>query len=244
VVGVIVPAILVGALLAASLAPQENSPEQPQEAIEVTFERFRDASDAGRFEEAERLGLELLERQRQSWTVNNLVILWTRFGHYDRAQALLEEELARLAQLGRDWRAELARVLEAGDEAAASTARAWRDWIAGERLVLHERSGLFAQARGDHGAARRHLGAALAAGGRDAAQILAHAAFVAGRPAEARSLFRGLLVPRSGESAEDLRQLAPWALRGWGLCLLPAARRTPGAADAAHGPQASATPDR
>ena len=235
-------ALLLSILLSTALTAKQDARDQDaqaeQRALQATFEEFQAASDARQWAEAERLALNLLQRQRAQWSVNNLAILWTRLGKYAEADALLAEEMERLSALKGQWRQELTRAEEADDAALAERARDSLATLEYEHTVVLERRGLVARAAGEPKRARRYLGSALARGGRDAAQILAHEAWVSGRYAEARALFRGLLLPRAGESAEDLNQIAPWALRGWGLSLLPAARTSDGVGLSTRNPPA------
>lgn len=65
--------------------------------------------------------------------------------------------------------------------------------------------------------AEASLGRALRLGGDDALQILGKIALDAGRPREACRLFSALLARAQAQGGEA----APWALRGWGVSLLP-----------------------
>lgn len=78
--------------------------------------------------------------------------------------------------------------------------------------VLQARLGLLLLGAGQERAARNALGRALAGGSEDAALILGRLALDQGDKASARALFRGQLMEGSGGA---------WALRGWGLTLLP-----------------------
>lgn len=64
------------------------------------------------------------------------------------------------------------------------------------------------------------LGRALRLGGDDALQILGKIALDGGRPQEACRLFSALLARAQAKGSEA----APWALRGWGVSLLPPGR--------------------
>ncbi len=80
------------------------------------------------------------------------------------------------------------------------------------RAELCSRRGLLWLGAGDERRARDHLGRALALGSADAALVLAWLDLERGRPEEARAGFRaGLYDDPPGA----------WALRGWGLTLLP-----------------------
>lgn len=89
-----------------------------------------------------------------------------------------------------------------------------------ERLNLLQGRAIVAGAAGWLGRERDLLGMALARGGEDAYQILGRQALAAGNTGLALTLFRVLLEHHSGP--ERLADAPPWALRGWGLALLPA----------------------
>lgn len=86
-----------------------------------------------------------------------------------------------------------------------------------DQVFLLERRALVAAGAGDESAQVEFLGRALAAGGVDAQQVLGRRALSAGRLDRARGLFRGLVERRTLEGGVN----APWALRGWGVTLLP-----------------------
>lgn len=86
------------------------------------------------------------------------------------------------------------------------------------RLDLLQRRAIAALGAGRLDEARDHLGHALALGGTDATQILARLALAEGDRRRAARLFGSLLVPRADE---DPLVVTPWALRGWGMALLP-----------------------
>ena len=90
-----------------------------------------------------------------------------------------------------------------------------------ERLNLLQEWAIVAGAAGWLERERDLLGMALARGGEDAYQILGRQALAAGRRRQALALFRVLLEHHSGP--ERLTDAPAWALRGWGLALLPAA---------------------
>ncbi|MDA1264336.1 MAG: hypothetical protein O2816_04570 [Planctomycetota bacterium] len=96
-----------------------------------------------------------------------------------------------------------------------------------ERTDVVQRSAIVAAGAGWLEQERAALGRALVHGGTDAHQMLGRLALAAGRTEEARRLFRVLLEQHAGDPA----QTPPWALRGWGLALLPPAadplRRSP-----------------
>jgi hypothetical protein len=81
---------------------------------------------------------------------------------------------------------------------------------------LWNRRGINALGSGDGARGRDHLGRALAMGSDDAGVVLARLDLAAGRVASARAGFRALTL------TDDP---GPWALRGWGLSLLPARER-------------------
>jgi len=87
-----------------------------------------------------------------------------------------------------------------------------------ERRTLVERRALVAAGAGWSERERDVLGQALALGGTDAYQILGRLSLAAGELDRARILFR-VLVER--HPPPDTAHAPPWALRGWGLTLLP-----------------------
>lgn len=90
-----------------------------------------------------------------------------------------------------------------------------------DQLVLLQDRAITACGAGWEARADDLLGEAFALGGRDACQILGLRALSAGDRGRARRLFRYLLLPRSGQDRRKLLEGTPWALRGWGLALLP-----------------------
>jgi tetratricopeptide (TPR) repeat protein len=84
-----------------------------------------------------------------------------------------------------------------------------------DRAELLQARALVAAAAGWRGRERDDLGAALAHGSVDAAVVLGRLALSEGHPGRARAVFRSVL-------REDPPQA--WALRGWGLSMLPRAR--------------------
>ena len=91
-----------------------------------------------------------------------------------------------------------------------------RTRVEDERLDLLQRRGLGALGAGRRDLALDLLGRALAAGGADAAQMLGREALASGQRDRAAALFRRLLASRQDPAPDT-----PWALRGWGLALLP-----------------------
>jgi len=89
-----------------------------------------------------------------------------------------------------------------------------------ERLDLLQGRAIVAGAAGRLGLERELLGRALARGGEDAYQILGRQALAAGHRDRALTLFRVLLEHHF--EPDRLADAPPWALRGWGLALLPA----------------------
>ena len=83
---------------------------------------------------------------------------------------------------------------------------------------LWSQRGIVALGAGDESAGRDYLGRALALGSEDAGLVLARLDLVAGRPVAARRGFRPSIL-RTPQ--------ADWALRGWGMALLPAADAPP-----------------
>jgi hypothetical protein len=134
----------------------------------------------------------------------------------------LQEELA--ARYAADWSAiDLAltrRLL--GDAAGADEvlSRAIeREASAGRPTAeLWSQRGIAALAAGDEARGRDYLGRALALGSEDAGLVLARLDLVAGRPEAARRGFRPPIL-RTPQ--------ADWALRGWGVSLLPPAESPP-----------------
>lgn len=104
-----------------------------------------------------------------------------------------------------------AEVLEwalAGDSASAS------------KLELSERRSIVAAGAGDKATLLDWLGRALVMRGTDGLQMRARLALSIGSSERSRVLFR-ILVDRSRGSLPYLDGPPPWALRGWGLALLP-----------------------
>ncbi|TDJ70923.1 MAG: hypothetical protein E2O39_09240 [Planctomycetota bacterium] len=89
-----------------------------------------------------------------------------------------------------------------------------------ERLDVLGRWAIAALGAGRTERARDRLGIALALGSGDAHQILGLLALSRGAGDRARRLFGALLVRAAGTGREPL-EATPWALRGWGLALLP-----------------------
>jgi len=85
-----------------------------------------------------------------------------------------------------------------------------------DQYDLFERLGLALQGAGDERAALAPLGSALARGSANAAVVLGRSALREGRLGKARALFRSHL----GEGPAQA-----WALRGWGLSMVPARAR-------------------
>lgn len=102
-----------------------------------------------------------------------------------------------------------ARVLE--EHAARLTPGPEATDVMGRRAIV-------AAGAGDFEEERRHLGDALLAGSDDALQMLGRLTLVQGDTEGARRLFRAVLDRSDNGEAHG----APWALRGWGLALLPA----------------------
>lgn len=81
-----------------------------------------------------------------------------------------------------------------------------------DRIDVLQRKAILHAGFGDRAAERRALGAALALGGVDAAQIRALQALQQGDPETGARLFASLL------DRHENGPLPPWALRGFGLC--------------------------
>lgn len=75
--------------------------------------------------------------------------------------------------------------------------------------------------------ARDLLGHALRQGSPDSRQILARMALAQGEFGRARALFGSLLPEMPQPEAPATLESTPWALRGWGLALLPAGEPAP-----------------
>ena len=106
----------------------------------------------------------------------------------------------------------------------------------GDRLEALERRAIARMGAGRTEAALDDLGRALALGGSDARQILARRALTRGELERARRVFASLLPPM-GELEALAR--APWALRGWGLAMLPRPPEPMGPAAPQDGPDPS-----
>jgi len=81
-----------------------------------------------------------------------------------------------------------------------------------DRFELLERLGLALLGAGDRRGAHAGLGAAFTRGSSNAGVVLGRLALAGGQRKRARALFRTLLDEERGRS---------WALRGWGLSMLP-----------------------
>jgi hypothetical protein len=148
-------------------------------------------------------------------------MLQSRAFRLDLACPLAE---AMHASAGATWSAmSLALVsTRAGDSARART-------VLGEQLdrtpegveqyELLERLGLAILGAGDERQALAPLGSALARGSANAGVVLGRLALEEGRLAQARTLFRCLLREQPPQS---------WALRGWGLSMIPPRDGLPG----------------
>lgn len=133
-------------------------------------------------------------------------------GMHDAAQAAWSAfNLASIHRLLGDY--------ERADEVLADRYRMATDRA--ERLDLLQGRAIVAGAAGWLERERDLLGMALARGGEDSYQILGRQALAAGRRRRALALFRVLLEHHFGP--QRLADAPPWALRGWGLALLPTA---------------------
>lgn len=101
------------------------------------------------------------------------------------------------------------------EEARQALSQGMLEARGGDYAALRSDRALVAIAAGWEARARDDLGSALARGSRDAAVVLGRVELAAGRFERARALFRSVL---GGEPRQ------PWALRGWGLSMLPSAR--------------------
>ncbi|HIK62212.1 MAG TPA: hypothetical protein EYF98_16165 [Planctomycetes bacterium] len=88
------------------------------------------------------------------------------------------------------------------------------------QVELRERRSIVAGGAGDLETQFDWLGRALASRGSDGLQMRARLALAHGARERARALFR-VLVDRGRGPSPDLGEPPPWALRGWGLALLP-----------------------
>ena len=88
------------------------------------------------------------------------------------------------------------------------------------RVELRERRSIVAAGAGDRATQLDWLGRALVLRGADGLQMRARLALALGARERSRVLFR-VLVDRSRGPSPALGQPPPWALRGWGLALLP-----------------------
>lgn len=184
------------AAMVRALAPAtlaELAPAARQERLQVGFQIFLGA-------EARRAGVEWLAIAEALFTADRA--LWSAFclegalrkgfGRYDDAERLLAELQAE----------------HRGPEGRA------------ERLELIGRRALVAAGAGQAAQERALLGQALGLGSQDARQILGFAALRAGDLVAARAHF-GALFERGTTTTAD-RDLPAWALRGFGVALLPA----------------------
>lgn len=89
-----------------------------------------------------------------------------------------------------------------------------------DRLELRERRAIVAAGAGELPTELDWLGRALLLRGNDGLQMRARLALAMGARQRSRGLFR-VLVDRSRGPAPALGEPPPWALRGWGLALLP-----------------------
>jgi len=100
----------------------------------------------------------------------------------------------------------LGSAIERERAAGRATAELWSRW------------GIATLGFGDEARARDYLGRALAEGSTDAALVLGKAEFESGHAAAARASWRPSILSDTP---------SPWALRGWGLTLLPKAHTLP-----------------
>ncbi|MDP6739511.1 MAG: hypothetical protein QF404_05790 [Planctomycetota bacterium] len=89
-----------------------------------------------------------------------------------------------------------------------------------DKLELRERRAIVAAGAGELPIELDWLGRALLQGGTDGLQMRARLALVMGERQRTKGLFR-VLVDRSRGPSPSLGEPPPWALRGWGLALLP-----------------------
>ncbi|MEZ6017475.1 MAG: hypothetical protein R3F49_20340 [Planctomycetota bacterium] len=207
-------AALVRALSAAAFAPL--APQARFERLDVAYRAFLSAEERIAADELLALAQAMYDRDPAIWSGFCLEGALRRgFGRYAEADALLASLAARFA-----------------DDPAAV-------------LALTERRTLIAAGAGDAARERALLGSALGAGSLDARQILGFAALRAGDDAAALAHFSVLVgapapaAPAAqgasggadtGDQAPSAftptpaRDLPPWALRGFGIALLPRKR--------------------
>lgn len=194
----------------------EIAPEHLPALLVLAFESFGAEIAAKRLENAEKLAVAMRIAQPLPWSASTLGVLWTRLGKYDAAEELLTQEVtaqaARVAELEQRWLGSPEEALR--ESLREDLARARADYCS-----MLERRAVARIGAGRDDQAQHDLGRALSLGGRDAAQILGQQALARGQDATAVQLFRSLLLPRPGEDASQLQELAPWANRGWGLAL-------------------------
>jgi len=193
-------AALVASLTDAAVA--SLAPGAVRERLEVAFQAFLGAEERHAADELLVLAEAFDARDPAPWSAFCLEGALRRgFGRYADADAVLREALERVT----------------GDAPAV--------------LAITERRALVAAGAGEALRERSLLGAAVARGSTDARQILGFAALRAGDRAAARAHF-GVLVGVLGgaDAGVAARDLPPWALRGYGLALLPSP--PPGAKEA------------
>ena len=148
----------------------------------------------------------------QNWAGGALALAYTRADRHDDAERIASERI----QVTRDYLVQLRRQLEAarasGSDSEVQSIGYVRDLVWRQLTDLYDRRALGRIGAGRTDLARRDLGAALARGSSDAGVVLGRIALTEGRLEDARAIFRELL-------AEEPPQA--WALRGWGLTMLP-----------------------
>ena len=174
------------AAVVAALAGAVEGGEEVQPLLQGAWELFLEEHDAYRSDTALAVAEAMHAAAPAPWSAGCLEGILRRRGEYERADEVLERQIA-----------------------------ATEDPLA--RRALVERRAILAGAAGWLDQERDLLGRALAEGGTDAWQMLARYALSAGERERARRLFRILVERSRGAPAEA----APWALRGWGLALLP-----------------------
>ncbi len=205
--------LTLGALLAALVAFQDPSPldrarelvgrlvdeaSEPallQERLQETFVAFVAEHDAFHGEAALLLAEAMYAHGPGTWSAFCLEGILRRLGRYERAEEVLAGHLETVT-------------------------------VPEQRAQILERRAILAAGAGWRERELDHLGRALALDGLDAQQMLGRLALFEGRKERARVLFRVLVERLRGAregAGEVTPESIPWALRGWGLALLPPA---------------------
>ena len=169
-------------------------PSAQRDRLDVAFHAFLDAGERFAGDEMLSLAQGLYDRAPAIWSAFCLEGALRRgHGRYAEADAVIAERLAIDGE----------QIGEMG------------------RVELLERRAIIAAGRGAWAQERALLGPALVHGGRDARQILGLRALSRGDRPEAARLFGALLTDSAGDQPVAPKDRPAWALRGWGLALLP-----------------------